>query len=242
LTLSAGAGCEVVRTQFLMHFDGCGLRVRNVESRDRTKAEREACPGKVDMGGSGTGRGASGVSLARMWSCENVRRGRRLRTVLSALALGGGILAGHGLVALTWLGRSRPKRISATPASPSRAAATSRSTAPTSPSRVRERSTFRPRATSSSKGARSRRTDRSRVQITPPLRQNGGLPRGSPRWAYASSGRSESSAAPSGGGRAGQWAAVTGEGRGRRLVERRPAAPGNPNDRFRAPPPRSCRP
>jgi hypothetical protein len=35
-----------------------------------------------------------------------------LWTVLSALALGGGILAGHGLVALTWLGRSRPKRIS----------------------------------------------------------------------------------------------------------------------------------
>jgi hypothetical protein len=35
-----------------------------------------------------------------------------LWTVVSALALGGGILAGHGLVALTWLGRSRPKRIS----------------------------------------------------------------------------------------------------------------------------------
>jgi hypothetical protein len=35
-----------------------------------------------------------------------------LRTVLSALSLGGGILAGHGLVALTWLGRNRPKRMS----------------------------------------------------------------------------------------------------------------------------------
>ena len=35
-----------------------------------------------------------------------------LWTGVSALALGGGILAGHGLVALTWLGRSRPKRTS----------------------------------------------------------------------------------------------------------------------------------
>jgi hypothetical protein len=35
-----------------------------------------------------------------------------LWTVVSAIALGGGILAGHGLVALTWLGRTRPKRMS----------------------------------------------------------------------------------------------------------------------------------
>jgi hypothetical protein len=35
-----------------------------------------------------------------------------LWTVLSALTLGGGILAGHGLVALTSLGRTRSKRMS----------------------------------------------------------------------------------------------------------------------------------
>jgi len=35
-----------------------------------------------------------------------------LWTVVSALAVGGGILAGNGLVALTWVGRTRPKRIS----------------------------------------------------------------------------------------------------------------------------------